>query len=178
MTFRDASDYNEASYYDDPPADSLHDHIAELLSRRVSKMDDRLTKLVASVVTDLLKEGRLGALVDINRLTGRETMARIIAEVIDSPQPRLMACCVDFVFRLGVQTAKNETKIADDFNVTKATVSRYCVHLKDVFLDGKPAPGMKSAEAVENYKALRTGKTRTPRQPWAFQSTITSTFNQ
>lgn len=178
MTFRDASEFNESSYCDDPPQDSIQDHVSELLSRRLTKMDDRLTRLVVSVVLDLLKEGRLGALVEVNRLTGRETMARIIAEVIDSPQPRLMACCVDFVFRLGVQTSRNETKIADEFGVTKATVSRYCVHLKEVFLDGKPAPGMKSADAVETYKEIRTGSRRAPRQPWAFQSTITSTFNR
>jgi hypothetical protein len=178
---RDPSEYVEASYEVDPSAacDSIEDHLRELLARRMKTVDARLVKLIAGVVNDLLTENRLAALVDVNRLTGKETLARLVGEIVDAPQPRLMACCVDFVFGLGVQIAKNETEIANDHSVTKATVSRYCVHLKHVYLAGIPAPGMKSAEAVESYRAGRTGKSSRPaRTEWTFQNVIKDTFNR
>jgi hypothetical protein len=174
---RDASDYIEASYEEDPAmnCDTIEDHIRELVAKR-TKPDERLVKFIAAIVGELLKENRLASLVDVNRLTSKETLARLMGEVIDAPQPRLMACCIDFVFNLGVQLAKNETAIAEGHGVTKASVSRYCVHLKNVFLQGVPVPGMKSAEAVENYRTIRTGKTSAPKAEWAFSNEVKTAF--
>lgn len=166
---RDAADFTEASYFDDPSlgCDSLEDHVKELVSPRLAKGTrpedaQKLFNLVLFVVRTILDEGRASALVDVQKLSGRELLARLVAEIIDAPQPRLMARCVDFVFGLGVQLGKNETDIGEAENVTKASVSRYCVGLKRDYLGGTPAPGMKSNKAVEAYREINTGKRSRP----------------
>ena len=183
---RDAADYSEASYFDDPSkgCDTLEDHVKELVTPHLRKgttaeSAKMLFKLVHSVVRTILDEGRASALVDVQKLSGREILARLVAEIIDAPNPRLMACCVDFVFGLGAQLGKNETRIAQDLGVTKASVSRSCVELKHTYLAGIPAPGMKSNDAVESYRKGRTGKSsRGPAQEWAFQEAFTENFKK
>lgn len=172
---RDASDYVEASYISDPAqdCDTLDQHVSEVLQQRLPKSTAReltaLTALFVKVLRQLLDEERLGALVDVKRLSGRELLARLVAEIMEAPQPHLMACCVDFTFGLGIQGGLNETQIAAAHSVTKATVSRYCVHLKTTYLGGVPAPGMKSQQAVQSYRNNKLGKSsRPPRQDWAF----------
>lgn len=180
---RDAADFTEASYFSDPSQDfdSLQDHVEEVITSKVSglssKQRERLAKLFISVLNKLIQDGLLGSFVNIKELTGRELLAALIGEIIDSPKPALMACCVDFAFNLGIQISKNETEIAEDHDVTKATVSRYCIQLKQVYLQGRPAPGMKSNAAVETYRSLRIGKSsRPPRQEWEFVRIFKSAY--
>ena len=180
---RDAAEFVEASYESDPAeiCDTLENHVEELLQSRLPKATARerasLARLFVKVLHQLLQDGRVGSLVDVRRLSGRELLARIIGEIIDAPQPLLMACCVDFTFGLGVQVGKNETEIAREHDVTKATVSRHCVFLKTTYLQGQPAPGMKSRAAVESYRRNRLGRSsRPPRSEWAFGDVLKQTY--
>lgn len=176
MPDRDAAEFNEASYEDDPATslDSLSDHVRELVAHEVkNKLDARtlgeLCRIVENVVKRLLDEERLGPQVEISKLSGRELLAQMIAEIIDASEPRLMARCVDFVFELGVQMGLNQTQIGLQEGVTKASVSRHCVHLKATYRSNKPSAGMKSAAAVKTYRHLRTGRSsRCPRMDWPF----------
>lgn len=182
---RDPSEYSEASVTPDMAGDcdTLEQHVSEVLSSQLKQFPAptvaKLSRIFVKVLRQLLDEERLGSLVDIKKLSGRELLARLIAEIIDAPQPQLMACCVDFTFALGVQTGRNETQIAADHNVTKATVSRYCVHLKTTYLGGVPAPGMKSAKAVESYRQNKLGRSsRPPMQEWAFGKVLKETYER
>ena len=178
MPARDAAEYNEASYEVDPSAgcDTLADHIAELVKEECPSVNDRRTmkslqSICTAVTTRLLDEGRLGPLVDVKRLQGRDLIAALIGEIIEAPDARLMAQCIDFVMELGVQLGISETKIAQLAGVNKATVSRYCVHLKMHYRGGRPAAGMKPNKAVQSYRDTRTGRSsRGPRSarraPW------------
>lgn len=174
MPGRDAADYHEASYTPDVAAcDSLDDVLAELIEQRwPSKWPREIMpaqiKFCRRILRAYLDCGHTDQ-VDIRRMEGRELLACLIAEIIAAPNARLMARCVDFVFSLGVQLGMSETEIAELEGLTKATASNYCVQLKKVYRDGKPAPGMKSREAVAKYKELRTGRSsRGPRQEWPF----------
>lgn len=180
MPARDAAEYNEASYTDDPSAgcDKLDDHIHELVLEACPGLTDtktlrQLKRLVTIVVTRLLDEGRLGPLVDVKRLQGRELLACLIGEIIEAPDARLMARCVDFVMELRVQGGLTQTKISLLSGLTKASASRYCVHLKNTYRGGKPAAGMKPNHAVKSYQNGRTGRSsRAPRMDWAFAETF------
>lgn len=182
---RDAAEFHEASYESDPSqqCDALEDHVSELLRDRLKRMPAEkelkaMVRLMTSVYLQLLKEGRTGALVEVKHLTHRELLARLIGEIIEAPQPVLMACAVDFVFSLGVLPGKKMTGIAQEHGVTKATVSRYCRHLSQLFLGGHPAPGMKSVAAVTSYRNSRIGKSsRPPRVEWVFGKILTDTFH-
>lgn len=185
MPDRDAADFVEASYVIDPSAgcDSLADHIAELVREECPKITDgrtlrSLQGVVNAVVQRLLDEGRLGPLVDVQRIGGRELLAQLVAEIIEAPDARLMARCVDFVMELGVQCGISETRIAELSQVTRASVSRYCVHLKDTYRGGIPATGMKPNHAVKSYRDGRTGRSsRPPRMDWAFAGTFKEAFD-
>lgn len=174
MPGRDAADYHESSYTPDVAAcDSLDDVLAEIIEQRwPSKWPTDLIptqiRFCRRILRAYLESGH-SVHVDIRRMEGRELLACMIAEIIAAPNARLMARCVDFVFSLGVQLGMSETEIAELEGLTKATASNYCVQLKKVYRDGKPAPGMKSREAVAKYSELRTGRSsRGPRQEWAF----------
>lgn len=180
MSHRDAAEYNEASFTPDLAGvcDTLDDHVRELVAehcngRLAAPQLQAAVRLAIAVVRRLLDEGRLGPLVELRKLQGRELLACLIGEVIEAPDARLMARCIDFTFELGVQQGISQTIIGDLSNLGKATASRYCVQLKETYLEGRPAPGMKSAAAVENYKRLRTGRSsRPPRQEWTFAATF------
>lgn len=184
MGDRDAAEYHEASHWPDVAegCDSLEDHVMELLcaempQHRGSEKLAQLAALVTKIVRAVMQQGMAGAAVDLKKLQGRELMARLIAEIIDAPHARLMARCIDLTFSLGVQLGLNETQIASLEGLTKATASHYCVTLKDTYLEGRPAPGMKSNAAVESYRRVRTGKSsRGPRTEWAFAATFMTAY--
>lgn len=185
MQDRDASEYNEASYFIDPAegCDSLTDHVRELVSETAptltGKPFEKLQRMICQVVRRLLDEGRLGPLVDVQRLPGRELLAKLVAEIIDAPDPRLMARCVDFTMELGIQLGISETKIAELSGVTKASVSRHCVHLKNTYRGKQPAAGMKPAHAVKSYQIGRTGRSsRGPRIEWPFAATFSNHYGK
>lgn len=174
MPGRDAADYHESSYTPDVAAcDSLDDVLTEIIEQKwPSKWPREIIpaqiKFFRRILKAYLDSGHT-VQVDVRRMEGRELLACLIAEIIAAPNARLMARCVDFVFSLNVQLGMSETEIAELEGLTKATASNYCVQLKKVYRDGKPAPGMKSREAVAKYKDLRTGRSsRGPRQQWAF----------
>jgi len=183
---RDAAEFIEASYTPDVAVgcDSLGDHITELVTEACPKITDakqvkKLGRVVKTVVSRLLDEGRLGPLVDVQKLQGRELLAALIDEIIIAPEPRLMARCIDFVMELGVQCGISETKIAQLEGVTRASASRYCVHLKKTYRKGLPAAGMKPNKAVESYRNGRTGKSsRPPRAEWPFAKTFAQHYER
>ena len=181
---RDASEYNEASYWPDMAqgCDTLADHVQELVGEEwPAKADPRaqavVVRLVTKVVRRLLDEGRLAPLVDVQRLPGKELLARLLDEIINAPDAALMACSIDFVMGTGVMLGASMTKISNRFGVTKAAVSHYCRMLAETYLGGKPAAGMKSKAAVESYRRNRMGKSsRGPRTAWQFKETFTQHY--
>lgn len=182
---RDAAEFHEASYSFDPATtcDSITDQIAELLAehwphQRGTPGLKKLAKVVTRIMRQLLKEGANTGL-DVERIQGRELMAKLTAEIIDSPHPRLMARAIDLAFGFGVQLGLNETEIAELENVTKATASHYCIALKDTYLKGMPARGMKSNQAVAKYRELNTGKAnRANREAWQFEKVFKAAYKQ
>lgn len=181
---RDAAEYNEASYWPDVAegCDALSAHVKELVNDVWPKRADPSAKpavvhLVEKVVQRLLDEGRLAPLVDVKRLPGRELLARMLDEIINAPDPRLMAYCIDFVMETGVKLGMSMTKIGKQLNVTKSTVSHHCRTLTKTYREGKPAAGMKSEVAVESYRKQRTGKSsRGPRIEWPFKETFAKAY--
>ena len=184
MADRDAAEFHEASHWPDmaDEVDRLDDHVIELLGKEMPKHRgtpelDRFAVVVTRIVRAVISMGMVGPVVDLKRLQGRELCARLIAEIIDAPHARLMARCIDLTFSFGVQLGLNETEVAELEGVTKATSSHYCVTLKHTYLGGRPAPGMKSAAAVESYRMGRTGtSSRGPRAEWAFASTFMKAY--
>ena len=176
MNDRDPANYSEASYWPDiaEGCDTLESHITEILAEEWPKSADArakrvVLKLITKVVERLLSEGRMAPLVDVQRLPGKELMARMLDEIINAPNPALMACSIDFTLGTGVMLGASMTSISSTYGVTKATVSHYCRYLTEVYMQGKPAIGMKSVEAVENYRKTRTGRSsRGPHVKWAF----------
>ena len=176
MSERDPATYSEASYWPDPAdgCDSLESHVAELVGEEWPKGADQRAKgavvdIATKVVTRILAEGRAAPLVDVQRLPGKELLARLLNEIIEAPDAVLMAYCIDFVMGTGVMLGASMTSISNMHGVTKATVSHYCRMLTETYREGKPAVGMKSQEAVENYRKTRTGKSsKGPRVEWPF----------
>ncbi|WP_395753348.1 hypothetical protein [Prosthecobacter sp.] len=177
---RDAAEFRESSYWPDviQGCDTLAEHVAELVTeewpaRADPKAKAAVIKLVHRVVQRLLEEGRLAPLVDVKKLSGRELLAKLLDEIMEAPDARLMAYCVDLVMETGVKLGASMTSIADEFKITKSTVSHHCCHLKETYLKGRPAAGMKSVAAVESYRKIRMGKSsRGPRIDWQFATTF------
>lgn len=177
---RDAAEYHEASHWPNlsEGCDRLADHVAELVHEEWPAKADpgakrAVGKLVGRVVQRLLDEGRMAPLVDVKKLSGRELLAKLLAEIISSPDPLLMAFCIDFVMETGVELGISMTEIGKRCHATKATVSHYCRTLTTTYREGKPAAGMKSQTAVQSYRSMRTGRSsRGPRIDWQFASTF------
>lgn len=184
MPSRDAAEFDEASHWPDPAeaCDHLDAHIAELVDAEWPRRADVSAKpavrvLVGRVVKRLLDEGRLAPLVDVKRLPGRELLARLLAEIMMAEHPLLMAYCIDLVMQTHVAMGISMTEIGAKCGVEKATVSHHCVMLKEVYREGKPAPGMKSNAAVKSYQQIRTGRSsRGPRMDWAFAATFKNAY--
>lgn len=184
MPDRDAAQYNEASHWPDLASvcDDLPSHVAELVDDEWPAKADPAAKkavcrLVTRVVQRLMSEGRMGPLVEVQRLPGRELLARLLDEILAAQDKELMVRCIDFVFETGVQLGISETEIGRICGVTKSTVSNYCVHLKEVYRSGVPAAGMKSNDAVQSYRRTRTGRSsRSARIEWPFANVFAETY--
>ncbi len=184
MADRDPAEFHEASHWPDPSAacDDLSSHVAELVDEEWPTKADpaakkAVIKLVSRVVGRLMNEGRMGPLVDVQRLPGRELLARLIDEILAAQDKELMVRCIDFVFETGVQLGISETEIGRICRVTKSTVSNYCVHLKEVYRNGVPAAGMKSKQAVNSYRVGRTGRSsRSARIEWPFANIFAENY--
>jgi hypothetical protein len=171
--FSDPADYREASYRPDMAAeiDSAEDRFLELIAAQVVKLPANISRqafnhCVAGAVLGAMEEakrdGSLGELFEGGGTRSEMELAtRLLAELIDSNNPALQAECIAFVMGLNISGGKSETAIARKHGVNKATVSKRCVRLKQVFgLD--PSRGMKSEKAVESYRARQTGKRARP----------------
>ena len=184
MADRDAAEFNEASHWPDMASacDGLAAHVAELVDEEWPRKADpaakrSVIKLVSRIVDRLLSEGRLGPLVDVKQLPGRELLARLLDEILAAQDKELMVRCIDFVFETGVQLGISETEIGRICGVTKSTVSNYCVHLKEVYRSGVPAAGMKSNDAVQSYRRTRTGRSsRSARIEWPFANVFAENY--
>lgn len=181
---RDAAEFTEASQEPDfAGLDTLDDHIAEVMdelwpSKWPKEIRPQVEKFAAKVIKAVLQRGAAD-MPDVQRIEGRDLLAFLVAEIIDAPNARLMARCVDFVFELGVQLGLSETQIAELEGCTKATPSLYCCRLKDQYRKGMPARGMKSPLAVENYRQLRQGRSsRGPRVEWQFAETLKAAYER
>lgn len=183
---RDPAEFNEASHWPDPTegCDDLSSHVAELLDEEWPPRADpaakqAVAKLVTKVVFRLIEERRIGPLVDVQRLSGRELLARLLDEILSSQDKELMVRCIDFVFETGVQLGISETEIGRICGVTKSTVSNYCVRLKEAYRSGIPAAGMKSQKAVDSYRRVRTGRSsRGPRIEWPFATVFAESYER
>jgi len=174
--FADPAGFSEASYRPDMAAeiDSPEDRFLELLFSQAVKLPPGISRqwfnqCVAAVVIEAIKAGREdGSLSEMfDGAGGRsrsemELAARLLAELIDSSNPRLQAKCLAFVLGLNIGGGKSETAIAAEEGVNKATVSKRCVRLKQVFALN-PSRGMKSEAAVRSYSKRQTGKRARPK---------------
>lgn len=101
----------------------------------------------------------------------RETVARIVAEMIEAKNPRLRAQCYDLAFRLGLRVCgMTQDEIAQEHGIGKAAVSKECRRIVREF-HLPPARGMKSVEAVEVYRERETKKhekRRREHRPWEY----------
>lgn len=183
MPSRDAAEYHEASESFDPAdCDTLDDHVAEQVTALWPpawpvKMRPVIIRFSKNLVLAVLKNAGGNELVEMRRLEGRELLARLVAEIIDAPNARLMARCVDFVFELGICQGMSQTCIAELEGVTKADASHYCIELKETYRGGRPARGMKSNQAVIKYREKRLGRSsRGPREEWTFAQTFKHSY--
>lgn len=101
----------------------------------------------------------------------RETVARVISEMIDAENPRLRAQCYDLAFRLNLRVGSmTQDKIAEEHGIGKAAVSKECRRIVREF-HLPPARGMKSTQAVEVYRdreIKKHKKRREEHQAWEF----------
>lgn len=187
--FSDPAGYREASYRPDMAAeiDTAEDRVIEIIAAQAVKLPAGLSRAwfnqaVAGLVIATLEaartDGSLGELFDAGHTRSEmELAARLLAELIDSNNPRLQAKCLAFVLGLNIGGGKSETAIALEEGVNKATVSKRCVRLKEVFAL-HPSRGMKSEEAVRSYSKRQTGKRARPKPiAWSWSGLLKGLFD-
>lgn len=167
----------------DSAEEVLADLVAEAaekeLARAIRGTPDR--RIVASVVKVALSSIQsaieAGALARGNSQAD-ECQARLLAEIIDAPNSKMHAQCIDFVFGHGIMMGISETQIAALHGMTKSTVSAICVGICKRY-NVKPGRGMKTVEARESYKIRQTGRRAKPmREDWTLGSTLRNAFAQ
>lgn len=162
--------------------DSLDDLLREVAAEELGKVlperpPRRLVDLVARVARAGIDRGLgAGMLHDEDTILFTpgflERLARIIAEIIDAPNARLHAQCVDVVFQLGIQLGVSQTELAEQHAMTKGNVSKICVEMRQRF-KVPPSRGMKSVEACTSYKLRQTGKRARPmRENWGHGASL------
>jgi hypothetical protein len=155
------------------PAESEESRVLSIIASQAVKLPAGISRLwfnqaVASVVVATLQDAasgkELGELFEGDGYTRSEMelAARLLAELIDATNPRLQAKCLAFVLGLNIGGGKSETAIALEEGVGRATVSKRCVRLKQVFALN-PSRGMKSEAAVRSYSKRQTGKRARPK---------------
>lgn len=175
---QDAADYHEASYTPDVAReiDSIADHVAELVEEEWSGPVDQLKNVQATaeiVVRRLLDERRLNEAVDVAQMSGRDVLAGVVAMVVESDRPRLVARAVDLVFQLGAFGGMSETQMAQVEGCTRANVCHYVMAIKDRFFHGKSVPWLRSEQARDTYSKRQTGKVAKSEE-WPFIDAIKS----
>jgi hypothetical protein len=143
--------------------DTLADHIKELVRGETGVTPtEGHTTLIETVIRRLLSEHRLGAAEQIDRMDGRDALAKVLALVIESANPRLMARVADLVCQTGYGLGESLTGIADREQVTKSLASSYAVAVRDSVLKGRNVPWLKSTEARQAYAQRQQGRTIKP----------------
>jgi len=173
---QDAADYHEASYTPDlaRQIDSIAEHVAELVEEEWSGPVDQLKNVQATaeiVVRRLLDERRLNEAVDVAQMSGRDVLAGVVAMVVESDRPRLVARAVDLVFQLGAFGGMSETRMAQVEGCTRANVCHYVMSIKDRFFHGKSVPWLRSEQARDTYSKRQTGKVAKT-GGWEFEAEI------
>lgn len=168
---QDAAQYNEASYTPDMAReiDSLGDHIAELAEGW--QKNKPVAPQVEAIVRRLLDEKRLNESVEVAQLSGREVLAQIVALIVESERPKLMAQSVDLVFQLGVFGGISETEMARQAGCTRANACHYVMRVKDRFFRGVSIPWLRSEEARTTYSKRQEGK-QINHEPWPFAEVL------
>jgi hypothetical protein len=163
----------------DKPEDRLLERIARMsLALPPGVQRPFFNRCVAAAALAALRESaRDGTLADLFDglepvSADLEGVARILAELIDSDNPRLQAKCMDFVLGTGLCQGKSQTVIALEEGVGKAAVSKRCKVLQTA-LGVPPGRGMKREEACASYRERQLGKRAKPKpQPWAFSKLL------
>lgn len=171
--FADPAGYNEASYRPDMAAeiDTPEDRVLEIIAGQAVKLPGGISRgwfnqavagMVIATIQEASKDGSLGELFDGGYSRSEmELAARLLAELIDANNPRLQAKCLAFVLGLNIGGGKSQTAIADEEGVKKATVSKRCKRLQQVF-SLSPSRGMKSEAACRSYSQRQKGKRARP----------------
>jgi hypothetical protein len=166
--------------------DSLEDVLMEaattaLLNSSVAAAPKKLVRIVAGAAMLGIEKAREAGLLesDDNSIFSpryREFTARLLAEIIDAPNARLHAQCVDFVFELGIQMGLSQTEIGKSHNMTRANVSKICVEIRKRY-GVRPSRGMKSVKACENYAIRQMGRRAKPvREEWSLAASLKSSI--
>lgn len=158
---RDAAEYHEASYTPDlaREIDQLGEHVAEIVAEEWPGAPAGAVKAVTAVMRRLLDEQRLNESVDISKMSGRDVLAQVLAMVVESDRPRLVARSVDLVFQLGVFGGMSETAIATAEGCTRANACHYVMRIKDRFFRGKDIPWLRTNGARQIYAERQKGRT-------------------
>lgn len=169
--FADPAQYNEASHVPDMArlVDSVEDHVAEL-AIGFNREKDPVPQIIR-IVRRLLDEHRLDDAVDVEKMSGRDILAQVIAMIAESDRPVLTAKAVDLVFQLGVFGGNSETEMARQENCTRSNVCHYVMRVKDRFFYGKKIPWLRSEEARKVYSKRQQGK-QIETEQWAFAEVL------
>ena len=185
--FRDPADRPQASSWDPAADDVLEDEVLEMIARRAVTLPLGMQRAyfdrcVASLLVELLSEASKSKTMrrlfdDASPSTAdMETVTRIVAELIDSDNPRLQSKCLAFVLGLNLHGGRSETEIAHEEGVTKATVSKRCIVLRETF-GLPPSRGMKTDAARASYRLRQTGvRARPPRMEWGWRGILSAIF--
>lgn len=172
------------AYWPDEPEDALSAVLEEAAARWEGNLPATIGEFRAAVVAVAaaalkeLGEEHAGARALVRR--ERETIARLVADFIDAPNPRMEAQCYDVAFGLGIQLGITESAIADQHGVKRQTVSKRCRAIVEAF-GVQPGRGMKSPRAVRVYSeraAQVHRRKKEPGGPWRGAEAFTRGFLQ
>jgi hypothetical protein len=181
----DPAEWSRASILPEPDRidtldDVLHEAALEeletALKQRPQKSVVRLVVKVANL--GIVRAAEAGLLPSgIGGAKSDEGNARLIAEIIEAPNAKLHAQCIDFVFGYGIMMGLSQTAIAELHPpMTKSNVSKICVGIRKRY-NVKPSRGMKSVDACESYRLRQTGRRAKPtRENWRLAGELKQAF--
>lgn len=176
---RDPAEWASASVLPDHSGlDTLDDLLREAATEELASVLGKTPeKKVVKLVVRVAKRCLQASLEAGGTARADECQARLLAEIIDAPNSKMHAQCIDFVFGYGVMLGVSQTAIAALHGVTKSTVSAICVGIRERY-GVRPSRGMKSIAACENYRTRQTGRRAKPtREDWRLSSTLKNAFN-
>lgn len=184
----DPATWSAASFSPDPAADidTLRDFLIEAALQRLLPIPAPDRVKIAPTVADIalagIEQARAAGLLDDDNGTSwtpkfREIIARILAEMLDSRNARLLAQCFDYSFGLGLQMGVSEQYIANEHGMTKSNVSKLCVGICERY-NIPPSRGMRSPATRETYSRRQKGRRAKPSsEPWKFKTILTNAIS-